>query len=62
MDCLLFDCDGALVDSEGLGSVGLVVLFRELGAELDADELVARCQRLSRRFVAAIFLIISEKI
>ncbi|MAJ60892.1 MAG: haloacid dehalogenase [bacterium TMED88] len=42
MDCLLFDCDGTLVDSERLGNVGLVVLFRELGVELDADELVAR--------------------
>ncbi|MCH2187679.1 haloacid dehalogenase, partial [Myxococcota bacterium] len=42
MDCLLFDCDGTLVDSERLGNLGLVVLFRELGVELDADELVAR--------------------
>ena len=42
MDCLLFDCDGTLVDSERIGNLGLVVLFRELGVELDADELVAR--------------------
>ena len=42
MDCLLFDCDGTLVDSERLGNLGLVELFRELGVELDADALVAR--------------------
>ena len=40
--CLLFDCDGTLVDSERLGNIGLVVKFREYGVELDADELVTR--------------------
>jgi len=40
--CLLFDCDGTLVDSERLGNIGLVVKFREYGVELDADELVIR--------------------
>jgi HAD superfamily hydrolase (TIGR01509 family) len=40
--CLLFDNDGTLVDSERLGNIGLVVKFREYGVELDADELVIR--------------------
>jgi len=38
--CLLFDCDGTLVDSERLSSIGLVQKFTELGVHLDADELV----------------------
>lgn len=41
-NCLLFDCDGTLVDSERLCNVGLVVSFKELGVTLDADELVLR--------------------
>lgn len=40
--CLLFDCDGTLVDSERLSNVALVIKFREYGIELDADELVLR--------------------
>lgn len=40
--CLLFDCDGTLVDSERLCNIGLVVKFKELGVNLDADELVLR--------------------
>ncbi|MFA0813593.1 HAD-IA family hydrolase [Microbulbifer epialgicus] len=40
--CLLFDNDGTLVDSEYLCNVGLVLMFRRYGVELDADELVIR--------------------
>lgn len=40
--CLLFDSDGTLVDSERLCNIGLVVKFREYGIELDADQLVIR--------------------
>lgn len=40
--CLLFDCDGTLVDSERLCNVGLAVMFKELGCSLDADELTLR--------------------
>lgn len=40
--CLLFDCDGTLVDSERLSSVGLVKMFSERGVQLDPDELVLR--------------------
>lgn len=40
--CLLFDCDGTLVDSERLCNVGLVTAFKELRIVLDADELVLR--------------------
>lgn len=40
--CLLFDCDGTLVDSERLCNVALVVMFRELGCDLDVDELTLR--------------------
>lgn len=40
--CLLFDCDGTLVDSERLCNIGLVIKFKELGVNLDADELVQR--------------------
>lgn len=40
--CLLFDNDGTLVDSERLCNIGLVVKFKEYGIALDADELVLR--------------------
>lgn len=40
--CLLFDCDGTLVDSERLCHVGLVRKFQPLGIDLDADELMMR--------------------
>jgi len=40
--CLLFDCDGTLVDSERLCNIGLVRMFQHLGVVLDADELVIR--------------------
>lgn len=40
--CILFDSDGTLVDSEGLSGLGLSIKFRELGCELDPDELVRR--------------------
>jgi len=40
--CLLFDCDGTLVDSERLGNIGLVIKFKALGIRLDADELTTR--------------------
>lgn len=40
--CLLFDCDGTLVDSERLCNIGLVIKFREYNIELDADELVIK--------------------
>ena len=41
-NCFLFDNDGTLVDSEYLCNVGLVLMFRRHGIELDADELVIR--------------------
>ncbi|WP_428241790.1 HAD-IA family hydrolase [Gynuella sp.] len=40
--CLLFDCDGTLVDSERLCNLGLVIQFQHLGVTLDVDELVVR--------------------
>ncbi|PKH06828.1 haloacid dehalogenase [Moritella sp. Urea-trap-13] len=40
--CLLFDCDGTLVDSERLSNLGVVIKFDELGIKLDADELMAQ--------------------
>jgi len=40
--CLLFDNDGTLVDSERLCNIGLVLKFKEYGIKLDADELVIR--------------------
>ncbi|MBT3203731.1 MAG: HAD-IA family hydrolase [Gammaproteobacteria bacterium] len=40
--CLLFDCDGTLVDSERLGNIALATKFKTLGITLDADELTSR--------------------
>jgi HAD superfamily hydrolase (TIGR01509 family) len=40
--CVLFDCDGTLVDSEGLCNKGLAIQFGELGVQLDPEELVVR--------------------
>lgn len=49
-ECLLFDCDGTLVDSERLCSLGLVLKFKEYGINLDVDELLIRFRgwKLSR--------------
>lgn len=44
--CLLFDCDGTLVDSEWLCNLGLVIQFKALGVSLDVDELVIRFRGL----------------
>ncbi|QUM89792.1 HAD-IA family hydrolase [Moritella sp. 36] len=38
--CLLFDCDGTLVDSERLCNQGFVIKFAELGIKLDVDLLM----------------------
>jgi HAD superfamily hydrolase (TIGR01509 family) len=35
--CVIFDCDGVLVDSEPLGNQVMVDLANELGAEIDLD-------------------------
>jgi len=40
--CLLFDCDGTLVDSEELCHVGLAIKFRELDVTLEPAELTKR--------------------
>lgn len=40
--CLLFDCDGTLVDSERLCNLGLVIKFSEFGLKLDADQLMMK--------------------
>jgi len=40
--CLLFDCDGTLVDSERLCNQGLVIQFHKLGIALDADQLMMK--------------------
>jgi HAD superfamily hydrolase (TIGR01509 family) len=40
--CILFDCDGTLVDSEGLCNLAMAKKFAELGVILDADELTYR--------------------
>ncbi len=38
--CLLFDCDGTLVDSERICNVAMARKFQENGIKLDVDELV----------------------
>lgn len=40
--CLLFDCDGTLVDSEKLCNLGIVMKFDELGIKLDAEQLMIK--------------------
>ncbi len=42
INCLLFDCDGTLVDSERLCNIALVMKFNELNITLDPDELELR--------------------
>ena len=41
-NCLLFDCDGTLVDSERISNQGLAMKFAEFGVNLDVDDLVMR--------------------
>ena len=38
--CLLFDCDGTLVDSERLCNVAMARIFEEYGILLETDELI----------------------
>lgn len=40
--CILFDCDGTLVDSERLCNLALVQQFRSFGVNLDVEQLVIR--------------------
>ena len=40
--CVIFDCDGTLVDSEFLCNLGLEMSLRELGVESSAVEMMAR--------------------
>lgn len=42
IECLIFDCDGTLVDSELLCNIGLVAKLAEVGIEADATELMHR--------------------
>lgn len=42
INCLLFDNDGTLVDSESLCNRGLVLQFAKIGIELDEVELTSR--------------------
>ena len=35
--CIIFDCDGVLVDSEPLGNQVMVDMAKELGAAIDLD-------------------------
>ena len=41
-NCLLFDCDGTLVDSERISNQGLAIKFADFGVNLDVDDLVMR--------------------
>ena len=42
IECLIFDCDGTLVDSEYLCNLGLVKKLAEVKIEADANELMHR--------------------
>ena len=35
IECVIFDCDGTLVDSEVLCSLGLEIKLKELGIQID---------------------------
>ncbi|HET8941551.1 MAG TPA: HAD-IA family hydrolase [Rudaea sp.] len=39
IECVIFDCDGTLVDSEGLASIGLQIMLREYGIQRSAISL-----------------------
>ncbi len=40
--CLIFDCDGTLVDSEYLCNLGLEIKLREYGIEASADQMMKK--------------------
>lgn len=40
--CIIFDCDGTLVDSEFLCNLGLEIKLRDYGVELSAKEMMER--------------------
>lgn len=52
INCLLFDNDGTLVDSEYLCNKGIAIKFKELGVKLSIDQLV---KNYSGRELASIF-------
>jgi HAD superfamily hydrolase (TIGR01509 family) len=42
INCIIFDCDGTLVDSEYLGHLALETQLREIGVEESASKLMAK--------------------
>ncbi len=50
--CIIFDCDGVLVDSEYLGNVALAMILAEAGVQADPSELTERYRgwKLARIF------------
>lgn len=40
--CIIFDCDGTLVDSEYLCNLGLEIKLREYGVESSASEMMKK--------------------
>ena len=42
LECLIFDCDGTLVDSEYLCNIGLARKLAEIGIEADAADMMQR--------------------
>jgi beta-phosphoglucomutase-like phosphatase (HAD superfamily) len=40
--CIIFDCDGTLVDSEYLCNLGLEMKLREYGIDLSAHEIMEK--------------------
>jgi HAD superfamily hydrolase (TIGR01509 family) len=45
IDCIIFDCDGTLVDSEYLCNLALELKLREYGVELHAQEMLIKYRR-----------------
>jgi len=39
-NCVIFDCEGTLVDSERLCCEALVQVFNEIGAELSIEDII----------------------
>ena len=42
IECVIFDCDGTLVDSEVLCNLGLEIKLKELGIKVDTESMVNR--------------------
>ena len=56
--CIIFDCDGVLVDSEAISTQVLIEMAESVGVSLQMDEVI---NEFSGRYLKSIFKYIEER-